>query len=99
MSSGSERLRLAQIEAELREDDPEFVRRFVSTEHRVSGRPGRGMTARTWWVIAAAASFGSWALDSAVLVVIALTAISVALCMWSLRADLRDGPTRGDASR
>jgi hypothetical protein len=96
MSSNSERLRLAQIEAELREDDPEFVQRFVHTERGVSRRPRPGMTARTWWVIAAAAVLGSWALDSAVLVVIALTAISVALCMWSLQADLRDGPPDGE---
>jgi hypothetical protein len=92
MFSNSERRRLAQIEAELREDDPEFVQRFVYTERRSSRRLRRGMTARTWWVIAAAASFASWALDSAVLVVIALTAISVAMCMWSFQADLRDGP-------
>ena len=93
MLNNSEWRRLVQIEAELREDDPEFVQRFVHTERWSIHRLRRGMTMRTWWMIAAVASFASWALDSAVLVVIALTAISVAVCLWSIQADLCGGPS------
>jgi hypothetical protein len=93
MLSNWDRRRLAEIEALLREDDPGFVQRFVYTERRSVRRLRPVKAPATWWVIAAVASFASWAVDNAVLVVIALTATSVALCMWSFQADLRAGLT------
>jgi hypothetical protein len=94
MLSDAEQRRLAEIETGLQRDDPAFVERFAGRGARTGLR--RGMTPRVWLLAAVVASGVAWLLESAVVALIALSAFSVGMSLWSLPAGYDDGrPPRG----
>jgi Flp pilus assembly protein TadB len=80
MLSDAEQQRLAEIEAQLRNDDPVFVQHFDDGRAR---RPGwHRLTATLALVVAAAVACVGLVFGSVGTVVVALTALGAASGMW-----------------
>ncbi|HET6531438.1 MAG TPA: DUF3040 domain-containing protein [Actinoplanes sp.] len=105
MVTTAERRILAEIEAGLRHDDPGFVHEFTDFARRSRRSTRQREIVRAWLVTGAAVLAFAWVLQSALAIVIGLSAVSVALTWWLVPADTPDilkpagqsGPVRGPA--
>jgi Protein of unknown function (DUF3040) len=93
MLSDADQRRLSEIETGLRRDDPAFVRRFTE-----AGRPAArgGATGRTWVLIGVLVLCFAWLWQSALMVVIGLSAVSAGVCLWAVPVEVVDGLVRRD---
>jgi hypothetical protein len=85
MLSDAEQRRLAQIEHELRSDDPEFAERFNRVTLRCP-QEWRGMTAGGWLLAAALLMGLAVLMASGGMALIALSAAGVSAGMWLTRS-------------
>jgi hypothetical protein len=96
MLNDAEQRTLTEIETGLRQDDSAFVQRFADIGWR-SRRPTRsGEIVRTWLIIGVLALGFGWLLKNALLVIVGLSALSVAITWWAVPVDIdgrapRDG--------
>lgn len=86
MLSEAEQRTLTEIETGLRHDDPALVRRFDDGWRSRRSTRHVGIV-RGWLLIGAVALGFAWLLGSALLVVVALSAMSVGMTWWAVPVD------------
>jgi hypothetical protein len=90
MMTTAERRILAEIEAGLWHDDPGFVQEFTDFARRNRRSTRQREIGLAWLVIGAAVLAFAWVLQSALAIVIGLSALSIALTWWLVPADTPD---------
>lgn len=83
MLSEAEQRRLAEIERELREQDPSFARRLSDPAPPPSSARWCGMDALGWLVIAVLATGPAILLKSGAVALIAVSAVCVSMSLWA----------------
>ena len=96
MLSDAEQRTLIEIETGLESEDPAFVLQFGDTGRRSRQPARRGAIVRGWMTVAAFALAFAWLLESALLVVVGLSAISVGATWWAVRVEIDGRAPRDD---
>lgn len=97
MLNDAEQRTLARIETGLQQDDPAFVARF-DRACTAARRPRLlGMTAGLWLLAFVVGALLAWLYESAALSVVAMSALGIAVSLWSLSAE--SGATRAPDPR
>jgi hypothetical protein len=89
MLSDAERRRLAEIERDLKAEDPSFAERLSNTAPPSPAARWCGMSALGWLVIAVLAAGPAILLKSGGMALIALSAVCVSMSLWATTDDSR----------